>query len=375
MPTGPDHEPMITDRRGIIAGIAGLSAGVLLAGARQAHAGPLNPPPGPVTPTGKTLSDVQPRRVIRQADFVGGAFTLDQPGAYALGENVAGTLVIGADDVDLNLNGFTVTAAANAAIAAGGTFNRTTIRNGRLVCTTGNMSGVGLAGGGHVFEDLEVVLTVASTSTTRIGVASELSALVRRVRVVGFPNGIEAGASGTHAVISDCVVDDAIVGIRCRGSRAIVERCLLRGLSATPLSNIGIRTGSNALVRDCNVANFTFGIDASGSGTRIDSCLVQLTSTAVQLGARCVLTRSTISVTPTAGVALLGDFSQVLDNTIAETNLGVDAQSRARCLIARNTLSNVTTAFSGVAASSAAGPLVSAANIATQTNPWANVLL
>lgn len=110
LPAGP------SERRSLLAGIGGLAAGVLLAGARTAQAGPLNPPGGPVTSTGKTLTEVEPRVAINATNTPGDAeysFKITQPGSYYLTGDIIGVagkngINIAASHVTLDLNGFSV---------------------------------------------------------------------------------------------------------------------------------------------------------------------------------------------------------------------------------------------------------------------------
>src|SRR5690606_18106937 len=84
----------------------------ILAGA--AVAGPLNPPAGPVAPTHKTLTEVEPRTPINAANTPGDAdsvYRIFQPGSYYLTGNIVGQagkrgIEIASSNVTLDLNGF-----------------------------------------------------------------------------------------------------------------------------------------------------------------------------------------------------------------------------------------------------------------------------
>ena len=114
------------DRRLILAsaGLAGV-AGVAALG-RMAKAGPIDPPPGPISSTGKTLQQVydrvarggdtasaEPRRCVRDLSSSQGAqFVIDQPGAYYVDADITGVpgkccIEIRCPDVDLDGGGFT----------------------------------------------------------------------------------------------------------------------------------------------------------------------------------------------------------------------------------------------------------------------------
>ncbi len=88
-----------------------------LAGALISRAGPLDPPAGPVTPTYKTLTEVEPRVAINAANTPGNStciFRITQPGSYYVTGNITGVsgkngLEIGASNVTVDLNGYAVT--------------------------------------------------------------------------------------------------------------------------------------------------------------------------------------------------------------------------------------------------------------------------
>jgi hypothetical protein len=64
-------------------------------GGRTAQAGPLNPPPGPITGTGKTLTEVDPRIVINEINTPGDAnsvFRITRPGCDDLTVNAYGEI-------------------------------------------------------------------------------------------------------------------------------------------------------------------------------------------------------------------------------------------------------------------------------------------
>ncbi|GMV26507.1 MAG: hypothetical protein AMXMBFR58_25380 [Phycisphaerae bacterium] len=126
-----------SDRRLILAGV-GLAGVAALS--RLAKAGPLDPPPGPVEPTGRTLNDLydkvartdaglaEPRIPVQSLPGSGTAVhVIDQPGSYYLTGNVAGAtgkhgIEIRSSDVTLDLAGFALQGRSDAlhGITAGG---------------------------------------------------------------------------------------------------------------------------------------------------------------------------------------------------------------------------------------------------------------
>ena len=104
-------------------------------------AGPIAPPAGPVAPTHKTLTDVEPRTALSVANTPGNAqfvYIIDQPGSYYLADNLIGVpgkrgIWVLAKDVTLDLNGFTIdgTNGAGDGIQGDADSDRTVIKNGQ----------------------------------------------------------------------------------------------------------------------------------------------------------------------------------------------------------------------------------------------------
>ncbi len=96
--------------------VAALSVACGLAMVASLSAGPLSPPPGPVTSTYKTLSEIEPRTCISLANTPGDAnsiYRITAPGSYYLCGNITGAaakhaIEIESDNVTLDLNGFTI---------------------------------------------------------------------------------------------------------------------------------------------------------------------------------------------------------------------------------------------------------------------------
>src|SRR5207249_3510441 len=86
------------------------------------RAGSLSPPAGSIAPTMKTLSEIQPRINVNALPPDAGGISLhaiSQPGSYFLTDNLLGAagkygILIDADNVTLDLNGFSVTGVPGA---------------------------------------------------------------------------------------------------------------------------------------------------------------------------------------------------------------------------------------------------------------------
>ena len=130
------------DRRMLLAGL-GL---VGVAAASAANAGTLNPPPGPVAPTGKTTDEIEPRKdVLSLPGDADSLHVINLPGSYYLTGNITGAparngIKILSGDVTLDLNGFELVGGAGSLngiffLDAGGYFGNT-IRNGMVRAVT-----------------------------------------------------------------------------------------------------------------------------------------------------------------------------------------------------------------------------------------------
>src|SRR5689334_9534591 len=91
-----------------------------LAGGLAVFAGPLNPPAGPVSPTYKTLAEVQPRTPVQSLPGSPTAqFLIAAPGSYYLTAPITGVpgrsaIEIAASDVTLDLSGFALAGVPGA---------------------------------------------------------------------------------------------------------------------------------------------------------------------------------------------------------------------------------------------------------------------
>src|SRR5688572_6092132 len=95
-------------------------------------AGPLTPPAGPVSPTHKTLTEMEPRTPISSLPF-----TISQPGSYYLTADLTGVsgqagITVAADNVTIDLRGYTLrgVAGSTGGIIANFMFANVALRDG-----------------------------------------------------------------------------------------------------------------------------------------------------------------------------------------------------------------------------------------------------
>lgn len=253
------------------------------------------PPVGPVAPTHKTLTEVEPRIAVNATNTPGNAavlFIISQPGSYYLTGNITGQsgkhgILIASNNVTLDLMGF-------AMLGVSGTLDgiimenfaaQVVIRNGMVAqwgrhgisakidsgriegITAGNNGGWGIdnrpdqtftthvvgcevfgngwsvSSGGMRVGESAVVVNCVARSNSGPGFAA-VGDGARFEQCVSHFNSGEGFAAGSGAVIVGCIAEaNSGAGIRA-GDRTVVANCVARATSSTE----GIITGSYAVI-------------------------------------------------------------------------------------------------------------------------------
>ncbi|MCP9874365.1 hypothetical protein [Synechococcus sp. Cruz CV-v-12] len=264
------------DRR-LLLGAVGLAS--IAALSKSSKAGPLSPPPGAATSTGRTLDEVYNK--IPGANGTGdgripipggaAAVTLALPGSYVLTGNITvasgAALAISTDNVTVDLNGYTITSPVTAAatLVIGGLLRQNVrVRNGTV---TGALTGISVPGASNniFLEDLTVLN--AKTIGINIGISTSRNNVVRRCS-------IHDTGSTTTAADGNLT----LYGIQTAGSTTRVEDCSVSRMlylgSGTPTIN-GIRftnfTSSGNIISGCTVVNDApiTGLGIAGPGSII----------------------------------------------------------------------------------------------------------
>lgn len=286
-----------------VVSVAGISTGL--------HAGPLEPPAGPISSTHKTLTEVEPRIAISDANTPGDAdslFKITQPGSYYLTGNIAGVagkhgIEIVASGVTVDLNGFNLQgtpgmgAFDGVSVSVGG-ISDVMVRNGSV------------RGWGHMGVDL-TSFTPDSCSVTGIRASSN---------VVGI--GVSFGA------VTDCI--------------------------AFSNSTDGLYLGGLVVARNCSAAfNGGDGISA-GSGTTIVGCVSGFNvGDGIQVLSACIVSdnvcRGNGNGGDGAGIhVLLGADNRIEGNNCVGADRGIDIDTAGNIII-RNTCSGNLTNWDFVA--------------------------
>ena len=286
-----------------------LSCAVALSlSAALAFGGDLNPPPGPVAPTFKTLDQVEPSTPINSLPGSGLAVhEITEPGAYHLTGNItspgAGMHVIRslAQGVTIDLNGFAIIGDTTESLPAIQLTTANRVHNG----TIDNWSGGGVrAVSQAVIEDVifdfvqggsvidagrgcvirrctfracsPMVLddgTLLSEINTRDMDEAIVSPDARGVTILdsffdgqntsGFDSVIVLGDDAKLANVT--VSEEGNTGLTA-GNNASVIACTFSGNNSLN-NNPGLLLGNNALVKDCSISLYGgFGIDANFGG-------------------------------------------------------------------------------------------------------------
>ncbi len=229
------------------------------AGAWLSHAGPLDPPAGPVASSFKTLGEVEPRLAVNSANTPGDVtslFKITKPGSYYLTGNITGVagkhgIAIVSSGVTLDLNGFDLVGTPGM-----GSFDGITVSVDNLVNITVVNGSVRNWGdeGVDLFSFFAAdcrVEGVVSSGNSGSGISTGASSTVARCS--SSLNGGQGIAIGTGSVVTGCAVSNNTAGgiSASSGSRVV-------GCSAQQNFGNGITAGNGCTVLDSNARSNTF---------------------------------------------------------------------------------------------------------------------
>ncbi len=195
-----------------------------------ARAGDLAPPAGPVSPTMKTLDEVEPRVPIHQADI---PLTITQSGSYYLAEALSNPaaqsftfITIDADGVSLDLMGFAIDgedmdafqATIGVAVVSGR--REVSIRNGTIRRVRGGVAATGATA--LDIRDLRI-----DSPLFGWGVRPGNSTVISNVHVTRSNWGFELGVC-SDVLLEHCSVSGANVAgfyVDSGGSNVLIRHC------------------------------------------------------------------------------------------------------------------------------------------------------
>jgi parallel beta-helix repeat protein len=322
-----------------------LSLAVLAIGAIGpiARAGDLDPPAGPIAPTGKTLTEVEPRIAISADNTPGDAdsvFRITQPGSYYLIGNVTGQsakhgIQIEADGVSLDLNGFT------------------------LIGTAASLDGINLP----AFRENVVIRNGHVRGWGESGIEARID-LGRIERITAGDNGgwgVDNGTGSftTHIVFCEAIGNGNLVpdggGIR-GGSAAVITGCVSFG-------NIGhgiVALNTSIVTRCAARANSADGISVSTTST-VRQCTASINAgDGIEVSSDCLLAENVCATNGSsgdgAGIHVIGPDNRIEANNCTDSDRGIDIDGVGNIII-RNTCSGNTTNWA-IAANNVYGPII-----------------
>jgi hypothetical protein len=350
---------------------AAFALGVASAWGVSVVAGDLQPPAGPVTPTFKTLDEVEPSTPIESLPGDATArHVITQRGAYHLTGNMnaafAGEILIevATSGVTIDLRGFTL-GASNISdhvildVSSGGA-DGLTVRNGRMQATSDeaifapsagqcliesiSFSGADALGGDAVVVgDGSIVRDIRAVSGGGVVVGN--NSVVQRVTNV---SGRETVKAGDGSVVSDITID-GINGGAANRLIQVGDGCTIERVRARDARNRGIAAGSHATIRDCSFVNHGGPDFDAGSNTVVasgDSSIVERVTiefwgdTGISVGTESVV-RDCVMVGPgenSTGISM-GGGSLVEGCSVRDYELGISVfGSRVRSCYVFNSL-------------------------------------
>ncbi|MCI0541170.1 MAG: right-handed parallel beta-helix repeat-containing protein [Verrucomicrobiales bacterium] len=305
-------------------------------------------PPGPPGPTMKTLAQIEPRTPINSLPVA-----ITNSGAYYLTGNLAGLsgqngVTVQADNVTLDLGGFTVlgTAGALKGIALSGARKNFVLRDGII---TGWSSGVDAATGNNCFFD-----RLSISDNGGHGLVTGLNASVHDCSVHSNTGSGIVADGGTS--LKDCLarsnqgpgitagigsqVVACTASINVANGFLVADSCVVRSCVAFNNSASGIVAGADNVIEDCTaLSNGAFGIQA-GRGATLKSSTARSNATeGIRVGAASKVSDCTSSFNTQAGFAVAAG-SQLSGCTAAENKgAGVVAEDEVnilQCFASRN---------------------------------------
>jgi parallel beta-helix repeat protein len=340
-----------------------------------AIAGDLNPPGGPITPTFKTLTDVEPRTAVNAANTPGDAdslFKITQPGSYYLTGSVRGLagkhgIEIAASGVTLDLNGFDLvgTAGMGAFDGVSATLGVLTsiavingsVRNwggdgvdlGSVGVSNGRIDGVlasGNAGNGILVGVASQVTNCSVSLNTLSGIAALINCtFINCTASENDGDGISAAASST---VTNCAALS-------NGGRGLVASSgsTISNCSASHNTSNGISVAGGKVANCSAFSNDADGINAVGDSTVEGCSATSNLGDGIQCSNQCLIRGNTCSdngegAGDGAGIHATSNDNRIDGNNCTGADRGIDVDNAGNIII-KNTCSGNTTNWDVVA--------------------------
>jgi parallel beta-helix repeat protein len=369
--------------------------------------GPLSPTAAPA-PTMKSLAQIEPRIAITNLPY-----TISSSGSYYVTTNLTCTTCSGvqpginfsliplADNVTLDLNGFTLSGMAGSGhgINVSGGYNYV-IRNGTLanwgedgvdmsLASNSRFENLQFYGNGHIGLEAgagSVVVNCEATANTVAGY-SLLSGEICHCVAVGNGTGIVASAG---CLVADCTASgntsDGInvgVGTGVRGCTSYQNgnngvttstNCTLIGCTAGGNTANGISVGNGCAVKDCTASgNKQYGIEVGNNCTVKDCSASSNVGAGIYVSSNdCLIAGNTCNGNGSTGIAITGGQNRVDGNHVAASgNYGIyPNNANVANSITRNSAAG--NGIAGYGNYSGNADYAPTGSVSTATNPWTN---
>ncbi len=272
--------------------------GSMLAAVVVTHAGPLDPPAGPVAPTYKTLNEVEPGIAVNAANTPGDAdavFKITKPGRYFLTGDVTGAagksgIEIEASYVTLDMKGFQLKGVPGSLTGIDGngtgpgsptSASYVTLKNGTIMGWGSNGTTANNAGA-WVIEEVKFSNNTGTGITVNSGTVftrcyfygnstdgCETSNHVEFYYCFGSLNGGHGFAAGSDSAFVNCEAGS-------NGGSGIVVPLggRVTGCTTTLNNSVGIVLGDGGSVDNCHVDSNKAGGIIVGKGGNVSRCAV-----------------------------------------------------------------------------------------------------
>lgn len=303
--------------------LIGLSAALVVSAAAYLNAGDIDPPGGPIAPTMKTLTDVEPRIALSQETTPGDGqytFVIDSPGSYYLTGNMSvsgigrGAIRINEPQVTLDLNGFKIEGIGDTGSAIVVATGRSWVRISNGVVEDFRQAAIQIPGGaGHIVEGVRMF--------RNDGGGIDASSATVTVRDCNFSQGDFGMRVGEQSVVQNCQVEVVSFEGISTGPHSLVEGCHVAGGSA----GIAVHTGS--VVRNSTARSSATGILGNGFGVVVESSAAEDCTNGISLTNGSTVLGSTARGNSAIGIRV-GTGSVVTSSTAFENGgNGVETQT------------------------------------------------
>ena len=349
-----------------------------------ARAGELDPPAAPA-PTMKTLEEIKPQvpiNAINTPGDTGSLFIISQPGAYYFTGNIRGIsgqngIVVQADDVTLDLNGFSLVGLPGSldGIAVPSSQINLEIKNGVIRDWGGDGVDVWFGRNSRAFG-----LRISNNGGTGLRFGTSVGIYPPNTTTgcivqdcVSESNGGDGIFVGGGSTVSGCVgSSNTGIGIRAAAGSTVLH------CTASSNSNAGFSIGAGSTISYCSATNNNAPGSTPGIITAQNCTISYCSSTNNRYGiigsSGCVIISNSCLYNQDGGNGYgigASGLSRIEGNSVAGNDIGIESLDGGRNLIIRNSAANNSPNYS-IGTGNFTGPIINTSGTITSTNPWAN---